>query len=392
MFIKLIRFLRGYVKFSITGKFPERFLNIAARHGILLWGAVPKDGGLQAFMYVRDYKKIRQTAGKLRIKLRVQKKYGLPFIVKKYKTRIGLPVGFAVGILIMLVLSNFIWSISISGTESLSDTYIRQVLADNGVQVGVLRNSIDVDEVAREVMLRVDKIGWMSLNITGDLISVEIKEKTVKPDIKKEEEPCNLKAKADGVITNIKVKNGTAKVVKGSGVVKGDLLVSGIVKLKTEELLYTNAKGEVMADVRSSKNFSVPVKYDYAYLSDNSIERKQVGILWNEFPCSISFENFSEFVTVNKSENVAVNDVVLPMRVNTQKENEVLKEKVSLDKNKAERLFNNEALLYEVFEKSDSKVVDRKMNIINGEKYMLCKTEYIFNENIAEKIKFSVTE
>lgn len=392
MLVVPLRFLRGYVSFCVKGKFPERFLNITNKYGIGLWGVTPVDGGFEAFMYVSDYKTIRTTARKSRVTLKIKEKYGLPFLAEKYKPRAGLAVGFVAGILIMLVLSNFVWSISVLGAENISDTYIRQVLSDNGVDVGVYKNNIDVDKIARDTILKIDEIGWMSLNITGNLISVEIKEKVKKPDIDKNTNPCNIKAKADGVVTNIKVTSGTTKVLKGSGVAKGDLLVSGITELKTDALQYVRANGEIFADVTYSKKTAIPKEYNYAYLSDNKINRKQLGVLWSEFPCSISFDSYSEFVSVINTENLFVNDTVLPLKIKTQTDNEVLYKKAIYDKAKAKKIFENEALLYEVFEKSDGALVDRKFNIVESKTEVLCQIDYVFNENIAEKIDFSVTE
>lgn len=34
-------------------------------------------------------------------------------------------------------LSNFIWSVKISGTEEISNTYLESLLGDNGISVGV---------------------------------------------------------------------------------------------------------------------------------------------------------------------------------------------------------------------------------------------------------------
>lgn len=46
--------------------------------------------------------------------------------------------------------------------------------------------------------------------------------------------------------------------MKGSGVVKGDLLVSGIVETKQETIEYVHASAEIMADVIYKKNIHCP--------------------------------------------------------------------------------------------------------------------------------------
>lgn len=57
MLLKIIRFLRGNVDFTASGKFPERFMNITSKNGVNLWNPVPKNNAISASMYLSDYKK-----------------------------------------------------------------------------------------------------------------------------------------------------------------------------------------------------------------------------------------------------------------------------------------------------------------------------------------------
>ena len=124
MLVRLIRFFRGYVDFTARGMFPERFLNISARNGINLWNNHPIQDGLRGSMTVSDYRHIRKTAHKAKVTLKIEQKHGLPFFINKYKSRIGRPIGAAAGFVLIMLLSNFIWSISITGTQTISDTYL----------------------------------------------------------------------------------------------------------------------------------------------------------------------------------------------------------------------------------------------------------------------------
>ena len=110
MLLKIIRFLRGSVDFTASGKFPERFMNITAKNGVNLWNPVPKKNAISASMYLSDYKKIRILARKSRVKTRITAKHGLPFIINRYKKRTGLFAGAVCGIILCIFLSNFIWS------------------------------------------------------------------------------------------------------------------------------------------------------------------------------------------------------------------------------------------------------------------------------------------
>lgn len=392
MLVKIIRFFRGYVDFKASGKFPERFLNITSRYGINLWNAQPTQDGLTASMYISDYRRIRLVSKKSKVRTCITVKHGLPFILAKYKPRIGIPIGTVLGIILLLVLSNFVWSVSITGTENISNTRLYEALGKNGVKTGAYKNSLDVPSIERDTMLEISEIGWMSVNITGNVVSVEIKEKVEKPDINTETAPCNIKAKCDGVITKINAKNGIAQVLKGSGVAKGDLLVSGITQTKMNTIKYVHASADVYADVISDKELSIPTHYDYYCPSENFIDRKRIFFLWCEMPCSLSFSSYDDCIYSQKTQSLFCNNAVLPIGTKTETATELVKSNVKLDNKTAEKIFQNSLLLYELFEKSDSRVVSREITLKNSNDSYTCEADYVFNENIAESVDFSVTE
>lgn len=395
MLVSLIRFFRGYVDFKATGMFPERFLNITSRNGINLWDNRPTKGGLCGSMAISDYRHIRKTARKAKVILKIEHKHGLPFIINKYKPRVGLLIGAVLGFALIMVLSNFIWSISITGTQTISDTYLFGELEKCGVSVGAYKNSINADEVKRAIQISNKKIGWMSVNITGNIVSVEIKENVEKPELETNTNPCNLKAKCDGVITKTNVKSGVTNVKIGSGVVKGDLLVSGVSESHTERydtLTYLRASGEIFADVNSSKQLTLNKQNDYFYPSDNTVERNQLSLLWLKLPYSFSFTDFPFKARSCQAQNLFLNDVTLPIGIITQTDYELLKSDVIYDAGTAKNIFENECLFYELFSQGGSRLKSRDIKISESKNEYKCDITYVFNENIAESVEFTVTE
>ncbi len=392
MLVEFIRYIRGYVDFTAKGKFPERFLNITARYGINLWNSQPSPNCISASMYASDYRKIRFAAKKAGVKTKTFKKHGMPFTVRKYRGRIGIPIGAAAGAMLIVVLSNFIWSVSVKGAENISDTKIIQALESNGVRTGAYKNDIDVQKIERDIMLEIDDIGWMSVNLTGNIASVEVKEKAKKPEIKTSSSPCNIKAGKDGVITKINAKSGNVQMKKGSGVSAGDLIVSGIIETKMNTIQYVHADAEVYADVAYEKNVSIKRNYDYTSPSKDQTFRREGFLLWFKFPLNISFSSYEKFVFSDKTENFTVNGTVLPMGVKTSVQSDLVTVKKTPDKSDAEQIFINDLLLYEAFEKSKSTLVSRKVSIAQKNDEYLCKASYVFNENIAVSEEFSVTD
>lgn len=392
MLLKIIRFLRGSVDFTASGKFPERFMNITAKNGVNLWNPIPKKNAISASMYLSDYKKIRILARKSRVKTRITAKHGLPFIINRYKKRTGLFAGAVCGIILCIFLSNFIWSVKISGTEEISNTYLESLLEDNGISVGMWKNNSDVDQIERNIQLKCDDIRWMSINITGSLVTVEVKETYKKPKLDTSKNPCNVKAVKDGVITRIQAYNGKPVVTKGSGVVNGQVLVSGLDETKQGDMRYLRANAKVFADITEQRTLSIPKKISYSTATDNYVDRKNLKFLWIDFPCNLAFESYENSVSTVHGENLFINDVVLPVGFKIQTDRELVTEDYTISKSSAQEIVKTDCILYEIFAKSESTVVSRNISVKENKSGYNFTADYIFNENIACQVDFDVTE
>lgn len=392
MLLEIIRFFRGNVDFTASGKFPERFINITAKNGVNIWNPVPAKNAISASMYLSDYKKIRTLAKKSRVKTKITAKHGMPFIVNRYKARTGLFAGAVFGIILCIFLSNFIWSVKISGTEEISNTYLESLLSDNGISVGVWKNNLDVDQIERNIQRKCGDVRWMSINITGSLVTVEVKETYKKPKLDTSKNPCNVKAVKDGVITRIQAYNGRPVVTKGSGVVNGQILVSGLDETKQGDMRYLRANAKVFADVSEQRTLSIPKKVTYSYAGENYVDRKNFRFLWLDFPCNLAFESYENSVSTVHGENLFINDVVLPVGFKIQTDRELVTEDYTISKSSAQEIVKTDCILYEIFAKSESTVVSRNISVKENKSGYNFTADYIFNENIACQADFDVTE
>lgn len=392
MLLEIIRFFRGNVDFTASGKFPERFINITAKNGVNIWNPVPAKNAISASMYLSDYKKIRTLAKKSRVKTKITAKHGMPFIVNRYKARTGLFAGAVFGIILCIFLSNFIWSVKISGTEEISNTYLESLLSDNGISVGVWKNNLDVDQIERNIQRKCGDVRWMSINITGSLVTVEVKETYKKPKLDTSKNPCNVKAVKDGVITRIQAYNGKPVVTKGSGVVNGQVLVSGLDETKQGDMRYLRANAKVFADITEQRTLSIPKKITYSTVTDNYVDRKNLKFLWIDFPCNLAFESYENSVSTVHGENLFINDVVLPVGFKIQTDRELVTEDYTISKSSAQEIVKTDCILYEIFAKSESTVVSRNISVKENKSDYNFTADYIFNENIACQVDFDVTE
>ena len=89
MFVQpILNYFTGYVKIKVEGLFLERFINICVSKKILLMDIKrEKSTIMYANVGIADYKKLKQVARKTKSKIKIQRKKGLPFTIKKYRKR-----------------------------------------------------------------------------------------------------------------------------------------------------------------------------------------------------------------------------------------------------------------------------------------------------------------
>ena len=391
MLLGIIRFIKGTVSFRAQGRSPERLLNLTAQRGVLLWNVRPSPQGLEGEMAARDYRRIRPLARKAAVRTTILKKSGFPFLAAAYRGRAGLAVGAALGAALLVFLSQFLWTIDVVGQEHVSEARLRTLLAESGVKTGALCRGVDAGQVKRDILLKVEDISWLSVNIVGCHANVEIKEKTRKPE-NDGDTPCNLKAKEDGVITKITVGEGVTEVKKGSGVAKGDLLVSGVSAAREGTVRYLHAEGEIMADVISEKEFKLPKEDDYISLTENKAERRQLGFLIFRFPCTLSFRFFASAARTEEADWLTADKTALPLGFVTETLHELKTERVTRDEANARAVFNRAALLEELFAKGEGRRVSKELTVAEADGAFTGRVRWVFNENIAESVDFSVEE
>lgn len=258
LIIQLIRSLLGYVVFTGTGGFPERFINLCVKYRVPLWDLKNHGESFSGKTTIPGYKQIRPAAHRSGVQLRIQEKRGLPFLTAKNKKRIGLLIGLTIAVLLVGVLSSMIWSVTVEGNENIPEEQILAVAEGLGVKMGVRRKSLDSETVADALLREIDGLSWAALNIDASKAVIEVRESIPKPDISDTQTPANIIAAEDGVLTKVEVYSGTAVLPVDSAVLKGDLLISGVVKNLDNSETLKGAQGNVYANVRRDMLFVCP--------------------------------------------------------------------------------------------------------------------------------------
>ena len=174
--ISIFRWILGYVRFSFNGGFPEDFLTDCFSQDLKIRDVTLSDDGFVAYCDIKTYTQLHKYAFKHGGRVRVLKKYGLPFITFPLKNRWGFFAGaFAFAVLLSL-LSSFVWNIEIVGNNRISDTTLYTYLEKHNLKRAVMWSSVDRQKICWDMMSDFDDISWAHINKNGTTARLEINE------------------------------------------------------------------------------------------------------------------------------------------------------------------------------------------------------------------------
>lgn len=283
MYIKLIRWLKGYIKLNIEGTYKDRFINICTKNNVNMWGMNSYEKNITTYMLYNDYKNTRKYIDKTDVSIQIIEKIGLPFLCKAYKKRYGFMLGIALFFFLIYSFTSYIWDINVIGESIYTKEEIVKNVRDNYVDIGTPIEDINCEELEKILRVEYDKVAWISCELKGTQLNIEITETIEQDTIKVSTNPCNIVAAKDGVVTKIVTRNGKTIKTIGEEVKKGDVIITGVINIYNDydELIETNyvpSDGDVYAIVKNEYYDEFDLEYyDKVYTGN---ETKGYSILF----------------------------------------------------------------------------------------------------------------
>lgn len=369
LLIRLWNFLRGYVIILVEGHFIERFINICTRRQLFLWDVKrSSDTAMTLKMSIKGFKMIRPVAKKTHSKVKILSKNGIPFIISRYKKRKVYVVGALLFLVLINVIASFIWDIEITGNKDVGRSEIINELDKLGIKIGTLKYKIDPNEIANELMLRINKLAWVGFEIKGTRVLVTVKERIEPPEIVPKHIPCDIIARRDAIISSIIVKNGKGLVKNGDTVLKGQVLVTGVIESKNKEepprLVHALADIEARTWYESSSTIKLKIMEPVRTGKVENIYRIRAFGREYKVPFigsnKIEFENYDR-IELRKILKIGDN-LVLPLELLIDKyfENKMTERKLSIEE--AKEMAYNDALkkLMDIIPE-DAKIINKNV-------------------------------
>ena len=174
---KILKWYRGYLKCTLYGGNLERFFNMCQNHEICIWNMNYTDEKCIACIFLNDFWKIRKFIKKTKIKIRINERHGLAFVLYHLQIRKGLWIGFLMFIILLYAMTSCIWKIEYTGNSYYTDECLTKYLIHNeGVYFGMLKSRINAPNMEENLRLNFSDISWVSVRTEGTSLLVEIEE------------------------------------------------------------------------------------------------------------------------------------------------------------------------------------------------------------------------
>ncbi|OPX87069.1 sporulation protein YqfD [Pelotomaculum sp. PtaB.Bin117] len=226
LLFKIMSYFIGYISILVTGRAPEKFINMAASRGIYLWDILRvSDDAVLLKVRLHDVKPLRHIARRTGCRFHVKSKIGLPFVAGRLKQRKALAFGAAFFLITLYFLSSFVWFIEVRGNEQLTTAEVMDIAAEAGLSRGMPKWRIEPARVETKIMEDLPLVAWTGVYFKGTKVTIEVVERVVPGE--KDPRPAHLVAAKAGVIREVLVIDGHPAVKENTTVTPGQILISG---------------------------------------------------------------------------------------------------------------------------------------------------------------------
>ena len=362
IFSVLLHLLCGYVRFSASGGFTERFINLCSLAGIPLWNLRPGNEGITACTSINGYLNIKKCAVRSGMRLKVQQRRGMPFFLDKYRRRSGLLIGFVLFIAIIFVMSSMVWTINISGNTVTTDEEILAVLAESGLEPGVFGDSINAAEIRFFALSRLENVTYIAINRMGSAVNVEVTERTPVPPLISGEAPCDVVSAVDGQIAVLEVYEGTKMYSPGEAVRAGDVLAGGFVELADGSVRFRHAEAYAVITAQTEIRAEPRKTAETAVLTEQKTHTT-LHVFGLDIPLFIDSEAVPSAI---RKSALCIGGIYLPVGCTKQIFNTYTAQETEIDSSRLKLCTAEEYLLNKINTLGGAEILEEKVSINGG--------------------------
>lgn len=297
---QLVNLMRGSVRLTVSGDFPERFLNLCAQKRVAFWDLERTETHTLSFTVAwharRGLTELAEQAGCC---VTWGEERGLPPFLLRFRKRYAFLVGLFFAVVAVCFFSRFILVVEVEGNERIPTQTILSALQKQGLRVGVYAPKVETRELSTQLLLELEDLAWATVNIRGIRAQVIVRETVESPVLIDESVLGDVVAKVSGIVVSVEPWSGDPLVQEGDTVSVGDVLIRGAMEMEAPEYSgqesrwrFVRAMGKVEGRTWRTMSLAIPLK---ASVKQYTGERKAVWAV-NFFGNRINFLQNSRII------------------------------------------------------------------------------------------------
>lgn len=390
MLLILLRYIFGYVKAEVYGFAPERFMNLIIKNDVVIWDVESTEQGYIFYTGRKNLMKMKPYLQKTNMKIRLLRKYGLPYFLKQHKKRAAFLVGFLLFCVMVYVLSLFVWEVKVTGEDKLVADSLLKEIEEQYVPLGTIKSKIDCSKLEESLRKDFDEISWISCELKGTSLTVYLEE-GMAPKVQTEDSQTgDLVAAKDAVLTKMITRQGTPVVKVKDTVKKGDILISGTIYIYDDnnevmETSYVAADGDVYGKTTEEYEDYVDLKY-YKKIYQGK-EKKHITFYFLDYCLTpyipkMNAENYDSYTQIHKAR--ILDNFYLPFGYKTVKRTAYILEQREYTEEEAKKILETRlSKKLKSFEEKGVEIIENNVKIKKSNGKMIAYGNIIKNESIA---------
>lgn len=306
MILNIYYSICGFAEAEVSGGLPERFINACTENGIFIWNVRRKGEKLSFSVKGSTAGKLSEIADASGCRVEITGYRGLKYFAAGFGKRYALMFGIFAFSAVIAFAGSLVWRIDIDGCKNVKVSEVKKILAENGIKTRCFKRKIDAEKISDKIVCGIRGVSWAGAELKGTVLKIEIKERREIPYMVDADSPYDIVAAKDGVITEMRIRNGEKVKKPGDKVKKGEIIVSSLVEKDGENELpnpYTvHSFGEVIARTWYEYDIEQPLFYEKNSYSGAYFNRKRIKI--SKIPINLYFRGsilYAEYDKIIKS-------------------------------------------------------------------------------------------
>ncbi|MBO5559759.1 sporulation protein YqfD [Ruminococcus sp.] len=285
----------GSIEYVITGDSFAKLFRMLTREGLVYSDMKQLSGEIRicvSLEYCLRFERCCKAAGYQPKRAGVR---GILRFYKKLTEHPGIILGTILSALLIGYYSNVILRIDIDTADTALRDRITDVLKEDGFTAGAYIPELDLVLEERSLKQKIDEAAWIGISRTGAGISVDVIEAVEAEKGFNVGMPCHLVACEDGVIEEVELLDGQLMKCIGSGVTKGDIVVSGKIVSEnsewsadgehvTRKTRYVRSIGKVRGSFTRTVEFEQPFDTEVKALTGTEKKMHFINIFSAQIP------------------------------------------------------------------------------------------------------------